>query len=285
MVASRTIPLSLYGNFGFMPRVTDVQKDVKAELRTALDNFLKTQPPGTTRLIAEALNDAYGGKRLRAGSPERKPYIPKDITQFASRGGPSQEAVLVLDAKWPEWRTFKKKAETGRTSSTLRKKKPPVKFRDLPVIADITDPQMKEDLENLKRHGWTGSRLRGPDFFDEDLPVQPIRTTDYVPVFMPGSVLGLLPNAELRVGRIFAVTETESGKAHYAALIQDGGDLFWQFFNGTTAPVKECNMDAAVVLHLPDYAPGSDDAFYAGLGLKVGLHLQWPKENQKIFTS
>jgi hypothetical protein len=153
-----------------------------------------------------------------------------------------------------------------------------VKTREMLVIPDIDDPEYLAMLKMTTDEGdWTGPSAPGPDFLNKRLPFQRIRRPRHSPAFKVGDAILLLPNAEELTGRLFAVTDTGNGKSDYAALIEVEDEPRWQFYDGHSVPFEEMRADAAIVAHMPQYNPNDPEAIISARGLRVGIHVAWPK--------
>lgn len=185
-----------------------------------------------------------------------------------------------LDDIYPEWQV-KPVAETSRQDSRrVGVEWSGVPRRDMPVIAPIEDKAaIAQMLEAVRGQGWDGRSSSAPDYLNAVVPMQPIRSNRFSPVFELGDAVGILPVEEAHFDRLYVVTDPATGLSDYAALVKVDGIGAWVTYEGEVIPYESRRLSAAVVVHLLEFSSSSEDGVFSRLGLRVGRQVLWPRKS------
>jgi hypothetical protein len=235
-------------------------------------------------LSGQDIADAVNVRNAKPGAPATR----QNISDYRNGRSMPKWFLKFLGDAYPDWRGGQKTpSSVGRknhlqNSAHTRDTENVVQMGAMMVVPDIDSPDYLSMLKlSHDPDAWAGPSALAPDVLNRKLPFQRIRRTRHAPAFKVSDALILLPNAEEIPGRIYAVTNTQTGKSDYAALLEHGDDLVWQMYDGSTIEFDQLAADAAVIAHFPQYNPNDPEGMITTRGLKVGVHIIWPKNNHE----
>jgi hypothetical protein len=252
--------------------VMNKRREKKGEITAQYFKRIVIGNEKTLEDVAALMNKA-GAKIPKKGLPITK----NKVAQYTSKTSPPawflDFAVQVLDFSQVAPESSEEDLDFEQKPRNTSKETPlKTRYTDVYLLRSLKEKGLRDDLAALST--WT-KRVRVPGWIEDERVIAVPIDRDIEPIGVPGDVVLMVPNANVKQGKVYAVTLPD-GSGTYCKAVRHQGRTFLRDLEGRMYDFQvegEVYVDAKLVGYLPQYVPSRNRGTFDDDGLEYS---EWP---------